>query len=766
MAKVTIREYDSSEPSVLAGAYDLPIYIPGYANFGPENEPTLIAGGDNALATFKRIFGDTPYVFKADQVINCETVRYKGDYEQSYIEAYEYASLGYPIVYERVTPFTLQKASATLNIQRMRATATHVISDGNAESTNAATEVTFTRTGDSAPYTYTADLSGNAVFTDRWFGARANGANGAYGVDIGEYGYDWDGTKWTSDDEGVQAGGSVNVGEGKIVIVTNTDLFGGEISGTGTVTWWTNVRAYRFTANINNNEPANKQVEFSKDGSIWTDVTSVATYNNQAEQEEQEEKKTYGDLLDVQVNSAASVTFRFSPPNIQSSITESAAPVASNTGNTLVFEAKYGGEYGNAIRISVDETNASDLFRLTVVNGENTETFNVSLARDDSAFIGNISSNYIQVSAQSLAGIPGDATGLLIQTQTETALSGGGNQNASTSQPDEFTVAAMYELLTDNDYGAGVKNDTATNEFWEKFEDRDLNDYGIFTTGAYPLYGGSNDWQAAQRELAAVSEYGLGFALVDAKANVTAQNLSNQSEMQAWVTGTNSRTEPYGAYGAMFFEGRTVTTSFGDQELPASFCYVQNFIKQLGLYQPWEATAGTGTNANGRGVVGGIVDKKKLGGSVSDMLQPDIGVRVNPIQYIRNVGNVIMGNATLNNNSRGLVNYSFLNIRVLTTIVKRFWYSLGKTVLFEQNDMVTYLTLKNAGQTFMDTLLDRGLRTEDSKGNAVEPYTIERVATTERATLKIKVSYYPIEAIEKVEEEVELKDGYVNVTEV
>ena len=760
MAKVTIREYDSSEPSVLTGAYDLPIYIPGYANFGPENEPTLIAGGDNALATFKSIFGDTPYVFKADQVINGETVRYKGDYEQSYIEAYEYASLGYPIVYERVTPFKLQKASATLNIQRMRATATHTISDGNTESTNAVTNVTFTRTGDSAPYKYTADLSEDDVFADSWFGARANGANGAYGVDIGDYGYDWNGANWTSeDDTAVQKGGSVNVGAGSIVIVTNTEIFGsGVTSGTGTVTWWTNVRAYRFTANINNNTAANAQVEFSTNGSSWTDVTSVVTYNNA--------ERTYGDLLTVQVNSASNVTFRFLPPNISNNITESATPVASNTGNTLVIEAKYGGEYGNAIRISVAETNASDLFRLTVVNGENTETFNVSLARDDGAFIGNISSNYIQVSAQSLAAIPGDATGLLIQTQTETALSGGGYQNASTSQPDEFTVAAMYELLTGNSYGAGVADDTATNEFWEKFADKDLNDYGIFTTGAYPLYGGSNDWQAAQRELAVVSEYGLGFALVDAKANVTAQNLSNQSEMQAWVTGTNSRTEPYGAYGAMFFESRTVTTSFGDQELPASFCYVQNFIKQLGLYQPWEATAGTGTNANGRGVVGGIVDKKKLGGSVSDMLQPDIGVRVNPIQYIRNVGNVIMGNATLNNNSRGLVNYSFLNIRVLTAIVKRFWYSLGKTVLFEQNDMVTYLTLKNAGQTFMDTLLDRGLRTEDSNGNAVEPYTIERVATTERATLKIKVSYYPIEAIEKVEEEVELKDGYVNVTEV
>lgn len=109
MAKVTIREYDSSEPSVLVGAYDLPIYIPGYANFGPENEPTLIAGGDNALETFINTFGDSPYVFKADQVVKGNVARYKGEYEQSYIEAYEYASLGYPIVYERVTPYPLKK---------------------------------------------------------------------------------------------------------------------------------------------------------------------------------------------------------------------------------------------------------------------------------------------------------------------------------------------------------------------------------------------------------------------------------------------------------------------------------------------------------------------------------------------------------------------------------------------------------------------------------------------------------------------------------
>lgn len=65
----------------------------------------------------------------------------------------------------------------------------------------------------------------------------------------------------------------------------------------------------------------------------------------------------------------------------------------------------------------------------------------------------------------------------------------------------------------------------------------------------------------------------------------------------------------------------------------------------------------------------------------------------------------------------------------------------------------------------MNTLLDRGLRTEDSEGNTIEPYTIERIPTSERAVLKLKVSYYPIEAIEKVEEEIELKDGYVNVTE-
>lgn len=762
MAKVTIREYDSSEPSVLVGAYDLPIYIPGYANFGPENEPTLIAGGDNALETFINTFGDSPYVFKADQVVKGNVARYKGEYEQSYIEAYEYASLGYPIVYERVTPYPLKKASASLVLQKTSATATHILSDENEESINSIT-VPFVRTGDSAPYTYTAqNLADNAAFTDILFGPRSNGN---YGVEIGQYGYDWtNGAIQASDDDsGLQtASCEFDISSRSVVIVSNTELFGsGVTSGTGTITWQMAARQYRFSVDVVDlTTVANKKIECSNNGSSWTDITNETVYSSASE--------VYGDrLLVTRRNSGGTtnITFTFTPPNMESTIVETVAASGNNVG-TLVLEAKYGGEYGNAITIEAQNTNAADLFRLLVTYGSNTETMNVSLDRNDSAFIGNMNSSYIQVDAESLANLGTDVIGVSIQaTSAPQYLTNGGREDGNTSA-DEFTIAAMYELLTgDDEYGAGTANDDATNEYWEKFEDRDLNDYGIFTTGAYPLYGGINDWQAAQRQLSTVSEYGLAYAVVDAKPEVTADDLGNQSDMQTWVTGTNSRTEPYGAYGTMFYEGRTVTTSFGEQELPASFCYIQNFIKQLALYHPWEATAGTGTNANGRGVVGGIVDKKKLGGSVSDMLQPDTGVRVNPIQYIRNVGNVIMGNATLNNNSRGLVNYSFLNIRVLTTIVKRFWYSLGKTVLFEQNDTVTYLTLKNSGQTFMNTLLDRGLRTEDSEGNTIEPYTIERIPTSERAVLKLKVSYYPIEAIEKVEEEIELKDGYVNVTE-
>lgn len=768
MAKVTIKEYDSSQPSTTVGQYDLPVYIPGYAKFGPENTPTLIAGGDSALETFKKTFGDAPYIFKADQIVGGETLRYKGEYEQSYIEAYEYASLGYPIVYERVCPYALDKADKTLRLIKNRAVVEHILSE---EEKINQTTATVVRTGDSAPYTYEiSGLRNDKAFVDSYFGAVNSGSDYKWGVEIGEYSYHWlNGTMAdVEDDSGVvKESCSFSVTSGTVVIVSNTELLGsGVVTGECDVLWTIGTSSYKYEVDIISiYAEANKKISVKSQKGTWTDITDMQVYN-------QNSTVKYGDMLTYIRSGSGSdtnITFNFKAPNLSKTITESTNVTEEEEG-TLIIEAKYGGEYGNEIAISVEDTNSSDLFRIVVDYGNEQETFNVSLARDDSAFIGNISSAYVQVNAQSLAGLSGDVVGVKIANEELGLLTGGGNPAASSTQPDEFTIGAMYALLTGEDQSMGngqtaTADDVATNQYWKKFEDKDLNDYGIFTTGAYPLFGGASDWTAAQKQIATVSEYGLGYAVVDAKPSVSESVLSNQATMQTWVTGTNSRGEPYGAYATMYFDRRTVTTSFGNQELPASYCYVSNFIKQLAQYHPWEATAGTGTNANGRGVVGGIVDSKKLGGSVSDLLQPDIGVRVNPIQYIRNVGNVIMGNATLNNNSRGLVNYSFLNIRVLTAIVKRFWYSLGKTVLFEQNDAITFLTMKNTGQAFMDTLLDRGLRTEDSNGNKVEPYTIEKVATSERAVLKIKVSYYPIEAIERVEEEIELKDGYVTITE-
>lgn len=718
MAKVTVKEYDVSEPSVLVGAYDLPIYIPGYAQFGPENEPTLIAGGENALKTFKKIFGNSPYVFKNQQMRNGNVFYKKGDYEKSYIAAYEYAKLGYPIVFERITASALSKAKINLPYGSRTYTASAV----NPYEQNGV-KVVMSRSGES-PYTYTASVP-KAIVTDLYFGADGTKNrtlritnDGALGI-----GYSWDNEDFDhTEDEGATVG-TFDVTTGEISITTTSD-YGANPTAIAAWDIKGDVAGYKFTADASS---PNGKIEIVASGGSTTDVTS-----------------TYKEYL---LFSSETGTFVFSiPNNYNNNQITAVAQESVVTNKTFVLEAKYRGEYGKNILVSVSELEYTSLKRLTIKCAGETEVFNVTIRKDDPDYIGNIESSFVQAQTQP-GEISEDSSWIQLGTIAETHL----EYDGDTIQ-DEFTVEQIYQKLS-----------RTNNQYWEKFIDKDINDYGIFTTGAYPLYGGISEWEDAQNQLATVSKYGLGFTVVDSQDGMTYDKVKDG--LLSLVTGTNENSEPYGAYGTMFFENRMVSTSFGNQQMPASFCYICNFIKQLGQYKPWEATAGTGTNANGRGVVGGIVDKKKLGGSISDALQPEIGVRVNPIQYIRNVGNVIMGNATLNNNARGLVNYSFLNIRVLTTIVKRFWYALGKTVLFEQNDAVTYLLMKNKGQEFMNTLLDRGLRTEDSNGKKIEPYTIEKIPTNERAVLKIKVSYYPIEAIERVDEEIELKDGYVNVTE-
>ena len=62
MPKITIKEVDTTERFNNTTVSNT-VYIPGYANIGPINTPTLC----ESLEDFQKIFGAQPYKFRTEQ---------------------------------------------------------------------------------------------------------------------------------------------------------------------------------------------------------------------------------------------------------------------------------------------------------------------------------------------------------------------------------------------------------------------------------------------------------------------------------------------------------------------------------------------------------------------------------------------------------------------------------------------------------------------------------------------------------------------------
>lgn len=108
MPQIKIREVDTTTVGA-SNSVTNTVYIPGYANIGPLNVPTLCG----TLADFQRIFGAQPYHYSENWTYaslgyedseNKTFVR-KGDYEKSYLMAVGLLNLGMPVIFERCYAF-------------------------------------------------------------------------------------------------------------------------------------------------------------------------------------------------------------------------------------------------------------------------------------------------------------------------------------------------------------------------------------------------------------------------------------------------------------------------------------------------------------------------------------------------------------------------------------------------------------------------------------------------------------------------------------
>ena len=113
MPSITIRERDLTSAGNLEATTNT-VYIPGYANMGPTNEPILC----ETLQDFQLIFGSEPYTFRTTQAwpakfsanaVNSNMGNFyeAGEFEKSYIMAAEILKLGIPVLYERIVSKSL-----------------------------------------------------------------------------------------------------------------------------------------------------------------------------------------------------------------------------------------------------------------------------------------------------------------------------------------------------------------------------------------------------------------------------------------------------------------------------------------------------------------------------------------------------------------------------------------------------------------------------------------------------------------------------------
>ena len=284
---------------------------------------------------------------------------------------------------------------------------------------------------------------------------------------------------------------------------------------------------------------------------------------------------------------------------------------------------------------------------------------------------------------------------------------------------DEITVAKMYEGLearfarTDGDPGEAVD-----------YSFDNIGDYSVkyITSGGYPTFEYSSG--LAENMIRLAWDRGDAIALVDHTNNpdrsIRAEGgQDSHSVIDEVRTGAFAQLGPIvGSYGAMFTPWYECTNSAitggtlaGYQaQMPGSVAFLSALAVQLRDYNPWLAVSGVT-----RGQVpycARLHTNQPLTNNVADSYQalPDAtgettAISINPITYIRNYGYCIWGNRTLRNNSGGTRATSFLNIRDLTSDIKKTLYEASQKLLFEQNNDVLWINFKAQITPLLDTMV-------------------------------------------------------------
>lgn len=322
--------------------------------------------------------------------------------------------------------------------------------------------------------------------------------------------------------------------------------------------------------------------------------------------------------------------------------------------------------------------------------------------------------------------------------------------------------------------GLQVTGDETFNEFnpipttvWTRLQDKNLYNIRFLTTGEF----GYVDTNA----IMCATERGDCIALCDhSKDDTNAADLESGDTVVSHVRSVfeeafySCSTDVDGAYATAFTPWFTTLNEdlilenkeTKETAVPASFGYLFAYARSIKKNPEYYAVAGN--------EVGLITELKSLcytyNTSECEILQAraknaaveldnksdNVGRAINPIAYIRGLGNVIWGNRTLTDNNRNLKASAFLNIRHLACTIKKLLFEKAKKYTFEQNGDILWINFQSE---ILPTL-------DEMKGNSgILGYRFTKQATTAKARLKAKLTLMPIEAVEDFDLTVELSDS-------
>lgn len=696
MANITIRETDLTTAGA-SGVTDNVVYIPGYAKMGPIGEPIECT----TLSEFESIFGTSPYKFKNANSYN--GISYSaGDYEKSYYYAAELLKAGLPIVFERIETSNVDYTYSTINLKEK------YLTYGN--SLNSITYNTLNITDESTEDTYVYSIE-------------VPGISGRYvqgsielnlsGLIINESISDSDLT-YTIDNSDITVEDFV-IESDKITITLSQPL--------------TNISTASIQFDLLNSFTYEVIGKYNLD-------TDSYDFTFEVEEGQIEGTATYDkNTLNVNITS----------PFI---INEIALPTLQAIGEdyTIVLKSKYAGNYSaEGLTVSANTITGNDgityiqLIGTLNINGvQSSETSLISFNELDSRYYKNVVNSLFSIES---TNVPETLYNLnLLQLQSVTSQSFNYLRTSHFDNTlDEFSVEDMYKALNES--------------ILDKLEDKGEYSIKFITTGGYPIYGQSiNDRLAlTQKILTIAGNRGDVIALVDA-ADEAPLRIYEMVNDDLTITLATSLGEDAKKYGAMFtpWAKYQLQTSSDILSLPASFGYLKCVAASTKSNANWFAVSGVS-----RGQVPSLIElNQKVTGAIAETLQARTGISINPITNIKPYGYCVWGNRTLYNNLEDLTASSFLNIRMLTSDVKKVVYTAAKKLTFELNSETLWLNFKAEIEPTLDQM---------KSGNGLSNYKIVKVATTKKATLACIIKLYAIEAVEDWDIEVQLTDSTIDI---